>query len=90
VNVPRDLHDRTLAVDRAARELESALGHHPTVAELAEHLDLEDEDVLETLHATQARRADSLATPPTAMTMPRRRARPSRTTTMASPRRAAR
>jgi RNA polymerase sigma factor (sigma-70 family) len=63
VNVPRDLHDRTLAVDRAARELESALGHHPTVAELAEHLDLEDEDVLETLHATQARRADSLDAP---------------------------
>jgi RNA polymerase sigma-B factor len=63
VHVPRDLKDRTLVVDRAARELESLLGHHPTVAELADHLGLEDEDVLDTLHATHARRADSLDSP---------------------------
>src|SRR6185437_15200904 len=30
VHVPRDLHDRLLAVDGAARELETALGHQPT------------------------------------------------------------
>lgn len=63
VHVPRDLQDRTLAVDRAARELESVLGHHPTVGELADHLGLEDEDVLDTLHAAHARRADSLDVP---------------------------
>ena len=63
VHVPRDLQDRTLAVDRAARELESVLGHHPTVAELADHLGQEDEDVLETLHASRARRVDSLDVP---------------------------
>jgi RNA polymerase sigma-B factor len=63
VHVPRDLQDRALVVDRAARELESALGHPPTVAELADHLGLEDEDVLDTMHAAHARRADSLDTP---------------------------
>lgn len=63
VRVPRDLQDRTLAVDRAARELESALGHHPTVAELAQHLGMDDEEVLDTLHAAHARRADSLDVP---------------------------
>jgi RNA polymerase sigma-B factor len=63
VHVPRDLHDRVLAVDGAARELESVLGHHPTVAELAGRLGLEDEDVLDTLHAAHARRADSLDAP---------------------------
>ena len=63
VNVPRDLQDRTLAVDSAARELESTLGHHPTIAELADHLGVEDEDILETLHAKHAQRADSLDAP---------------------------
>ena len=63
VRVPRDLQDRVLAVDRAARELEGVLGHHPTVAELANHLGLEDEDVLDILHAAHARRADSLDVP---------------------------
>jgi RNA polymerase sigma-B factor len=63
VHVPRDLQDRVLAVDGAARELERVLGHHPTVAELADRLGLEDEDVLDTLHAAHARRADSLDAP---------------------------
>jgi RNA polymerase sigma-B factor len=63
VHVPRDLQERVLAVDVAARELESVLGHHPTVAELADRLGLEDEDVLDTLHAAHARRADSLDAP---------------------------
>jgi RNA polymerase sigma-B factor len=52
-----------LALDGAARELEAVLGHQPTVAELADHLGLEDEDVLDTLHAAHARRADSLDVP---------------------------
>jgi RNA polymerase sigma-B factor len=63
VHVPRDLQDGALAVDRAARELESALGHHPTVGDLADHLGLEHEDALDTLHASHARRADSLDVP---------------------------
>jgi RNA polymerase sigma-B factor len=63
VHVPRDLQDRALAVDRALRELGTVLGHHPTVRELADHLDLDDEDVLDTLHALRARRADSLDAP---------------------------
>jgi RNA polymerase sigma-B factor len=63
VHVPRDLQDRVLALDGAARELEAVLGHQPTVAELADHLGLEDEDVLDTLHAAHARRADSLDVP---------------------------
>jgi RNA polymerase sigma factor (sigma-70 family) len=63
VNVPRDLQDRVLAVDRAVRELESELARKPTVAELADRLSLTDEDILEALHANQGRRAASLDAP---------------------------
>ena len=82
VNVPRDLQDRTLAVDRAARELESTLGHHPTISELADHLGVEDEDILETLHA-KARAAGRSLDAPTPTTSPRPRATPSRAAMMA-------
>jgi RNA polymerase sigma-B factor len=63
IRVPRDLQELSLAVDRAAGELELELGHKPTVQELAERLDVEDEDVLEALHAGHGRRAASLDAP---------------------------
>jgi RNA polymerase sigma-B factor len=63
VHVPRDLQELTLAVDRAAEALERELSRKPTVDELAQRLDVSDEDVLEALQARHARRAGSLDTP---------------------------
>jgi RNA polymerase sigma-B factor len=60
VRVPRDLRELAVAVDRAARELETELGRKPTVVQLAERLAVSDEDVLEALHAAHGRRATSL------------------------------
>jgi RNA polymerase sigma-B factor len=51
VRVPRDLQELALRVDRTVAEL--SLGKHraPTVAELAEALDVDEEQVLEALRA---------------------------------------
>jgi RNA polymerase sigma-B factor len=63
VHVPRDLQELTLAVDGAANELEHELGRKPTVADIAQRLEVPDEDVLEALQARHARRAGSLDAP---------------------------
>jgi RNA polymerase sigma-B factor len=63
VHVPRDLQDRTLAVERASSELQTERSRAPTVSEIAERLGIEDEEVLEALHARRARRSDSLDAP---------------------------
>ena len=63
VHVPRDLQELTLAVDRAAEALEHELSRKPTVDDLAQRLDVSDEDVLEALQARHARRAGSLDAP---------------------------
>jgi RNA polymerase sigma-B factor len=62
VHVPRDLQDRVLALDGAARELEALLGHQPTVASWRTPRP-GGQHVLDTLHAAHARRADSLDVP---------------------------
>jgi RNA polymerase sigma-B factor len=63
VHVPRDLQELTLAVDGAAVALEHELGHKPTVGDIAQRLDVSDEDVLDALQARHARRAASLNAP---------------------------
>jgi RNA polymerase sigma-B factor len=63
IHVPRDLQELTLAVSRAATALEREHGCKPTVDQLAEHLGVVDEDVLEALQAKHARRAGSLDAP---------------------------
>jgi RNA polymerase sigma-B factor len=63
VHVPRDLQELTLAVDRAAAELERELSRKPTVDDLAERLEVSDEDILEALQARHAHRAASLDAP---------------------------
>jgi RNA polymerase sigma-B factor len=63
VHVPRDLQDLTLAVDRAAQQLERELLRKPTVPEIAEKLEVGDEDVLEALQASRAHRVGSLDAP---------------------------
>jgi RNA polymerase sigma-B factor len=63
VRVPRDLQDLTLAVDRACGDLEMQLGRAPTIAEIAERLGGDEEDVVEALQARHAKRSDSLDEP---------------------------
>ena len=60
VRVPRDLQERIAKVDRATARLPSKLGRVPTVNEIAEHLDLDPEEVLEAMQAGQAHHAMSL------------------------------
>jgi RNA polymerase sigma-B factor len=63
VRVPRDLQELALKVDRAVSNLSLDLHRQPTVAEIAERVKAEEEDVLEALEASGAYRATSLDTP---------------------------
>jgi RNA polymerase sigma-B factor len=63
VRVPRDLQELALRVDRKVAELSTDLRRTPTVRELAEALDLQEEEVLEALEASGAYRATSLSMP---------------------------
>jgi len=63
VHVPRDLKDLALKVGRAIETLEGELGRKPTVPELAARLRASDEEVLDALQATHAKRARSLDAP---------------------------
>ena len=63
VRVPRGLHDRMADVDKAITELTKELQRSPSVAQLAERLDLEAGDVLEVLEANHNRRPLSLDRP---------------------------
>ena len=47
VKVPRRLQELNLAVNRAVEKLAVKVGHSPTVAELAEHLNASEEEILE-------------------------------------------
>jgi len=67
VHVPRDVQERILKIERAQADLPAKLGHPPTVAEIAEQLELTEEQVLEAMHASQGHHAISLdASSPTA------------------------
>jgi RNA polymerase sigma-B factor len=63
VRVPRGLHDRISAVDKAIGELTKDLQRSPSVSEIAERLELEPTDVLEVLEANHNRRPLSLDRP---------------------------
>ena len=60
VHVPRDVQERILKVERALSELPSLLGRAPTVADIAERLEVSDEQVLEAMHASQGHHSVSL------------------------------
>ena len=60
MHVPRDLQDLTLRIERARNELEHELARSPTVSEIANRLQLDDEDVVAGLQARHALRAASL------------------------------
>ena len=63
LRLPRDLQDRTMAVRAAASALSDELGRTPTVSQIAERLELSEEEVLETFVADSARRTLSLDAP---------------------------
>jgi RNA polymerase sigma-B factor len=63
VHLPRSLQERTLDVEEAITRLTEQLGRFPTVAQIAERLDVEQEDVLDAMRADEARRTLSLDAP---------------------------
>jgi RNA polymerase sigma-B factor len=63
VRVPRRLQELKLALAKAISELAQNLGRAPTVAELAEHLQMSEEDVLEGLESANAYSTVSLDAP---------------------------
>jgi RNA polymerase sigma-B factor len=63
VRVPRGLHDLMAEVDKAITELTKELQRSPSVAEIAERLEVDQTDVLEVLEANHNRRPLSLDRP---------------------------
>jgi RNA polymerase sigma-B factor len=63
LHVPRPRKEQALRVCRAADELHQRLGRSPTTGELAEHLELDEEQVLEGLAAAGSRLEVSLDQP---------------------------
>ena len=63
VRVPRPLQERYLRVRGAVEELRSALDRSPTIRELAVHLALEEEEVLQAMDVGSAYRLTSLDAP---------------------------
>ena len=62
-HVPRRLKDRNATITRATTELTHSLGRPPTAADLAQHLDLSHEEVVESLLAAQAYQVQSIDAP---------------------------
>jgi RNA polymerase sigma-B factor len=60
LQVPRSLKEQALRLCRAADELHQTLGRTPTTTELAEHLEVSEEEILEALAAATSRREVSL------------------------------
>lgn len=60
IRVPRRLQEMRISLSRATSELSQQTGRSPTVAELARHLDVSDEEVLEGLESARAYATSSL------------------------------
>jgi RNA polymerase sigma-B factor len=65
IRVPRRLQELRLSLSEATSTLLQTLGRSPTVSDLAEHLGISDEEVLEGLEGARAYNAVSLSTPTT-------------------------
>ncbi len=63
IRVPRRLQELKLALTKATAELSQTLGRSPTVSELAGHLEMSEEEVLEGLESANAYSAVSLDAP---------------------------
>ena len=65
IRVPRRLQELKLALTKATSDLSQKNGRAPTVAELAQHLGMSEEDILEGLESANAYSAVSLDAPDT-------------------------
>jgi RNA polymerase sigma-B factor len=63
IRVPRRLQELRLAISEANSSLLQTLGRSPTVADIATHLNLTEEEILEGLEGARAYNAVSLSTP---------------------------
>jgi RNA polymerase sigma-B factor len=63
IRVPRRLQELRIEITAANAELNHKLGRSPTVADVAAHLGITDEEVLEGLEGARAYAATSLSTP---------------------------
>src|SRR4051794_4878041 len=63
VRVPRDLQELALKVDKKLADMSRELHRSPSVTELAEALEVTEEQVLEALEASSAYRATSIDAP---------------------------
>ena len=63
IRVPRRLQELRMAINDANSILSHTLNRAPTVADIAQHLRVSEEDVLEGLEGARAYRATSLSTP---------------------------
>ena len=63
LRLPRRLQEQTMVVRGAAAALSEELGRTPTVSQIAERLELSEEEVLETFEADSARHTFSLDAP---------------------------
>ena len=63
IRVPRRLQELKLSLTKATSELSQTLGRSPTVSEIARHLEMSEEEVLEGLESANAYSAVSLDAP---------------------------
>jgi RNA polymerase sigma-B factor len=63
LRLPRRLQERTMLIQAAVRKLSDERGRSPSVAQIAQYLELSNEEVTEALQADQARRTVSLDAP---------------------------
>ncbi|WP_084691929.1 RNA polymerase sigma factor SigF [Parafrankia elaeagni] len=63
IRVPRRLQELKLSLTKATSELSQSLGRSPTVSEIARHLEMTEEEVLEGLESANAYSAVSLDAP---------------------------
>jgi RNA polymerase sigma-B factor len=63
IRVPRRLQEIGMAMPKARSALSQRLGRSPTVAEIAEALELSEDEVVEAIDAAQVYRPSSLSTP---------------------------
>ncbi|MFI1990647.1 SigB/SigF/SigG family RNA polymerase sigma factor [Actinoplanes sp. NPDC020271] len=63
IRVPRRLQELNMAINRARSELIQTLNRNPTVADIADHLKISEEEVIEGLEGAYAYRPASLSTP---------------------------
>jgi RNA polymerase sigma-B factor len=63
VRVPRRLQELRLEISKVSGDLAQKLGGSPTVSDLANHLEVTDEEIIEALDCSQAYRALSLHAP---------------------------